>query len=366
MGEVQKHLYVLILAGGGGTRLWPMSRNDKPKQFAKLFSGKSLFEITLERAQKLTTKSKIFVSTSSKYISQIKKLAPMIPHENIISEPMRRDTAMAHGLGALYIYNRDPEAVIANFASDHLISPMSTFVSTLNKAADAAFIYDYVVTVGLKPRYAHTGLGHIKAHKQLEEKAGLLVGEKFVEKPDLSTAKKYTDSRQYYWNADICVYKARLFLDLLKKHSPKTCAMYPKIVKAMQEGDEKSAISLAFQMAPSISIDYAIWEKLTKFICVPASFNWTDVGDWQEVWKNLPHDKLGNVIAGPNGNGQYIGEDSSNNLIFLDKPLIATVGIKDMVIVETEDALLICPKDDSQSVKKIVEMLKIQKLDQYL
>ncbi|OGD02322.1 hypothetical protein A3D85_02420 [Candidatus Amesbacteria bacterium RIFCSPHIGHO2_02_FULL_47_9] len=358
MDPLQSHLFVLILAGGGGTRLWPYSREDSPKQFAKLFEGKSLYGLTLSRAKKLTSASRIFISTSAKYADIVRKNSPGIAHENIIPEPLRRDTAMAHGLGALYIHHRDPAAVIINLASDHLISPVSTFVQQMKSAAQIASDTGQYVTVGIPPRFPHTGMGHIKFKGQ--------IGLKFVEKPKLSLAQKYTASGQYLWNANLYVYRAKLYLDLLKKHAPKTYAMFPKIASAIGTDREKQVISLAFQMAPSISIDYAVSEKINKFVCVIGKFNWTDVGDWQEVWENLPQDVLGNVISGPHGRGQYIGIDSQNNLLFLDKQLVATAGVKNMVIVDTPDAILICPRNDSQAVKKIVQTLKEQELVKYL
>lgn len=358
MEEVQKHLYVLILAGGGGTRLWPESRDSVPKQFIKLFSGKSLFELTLARAKKLVSPSHIFISTSVKYLSLIHKEAQEILHENIIAEPMRRDTAMAHGVGALYIFHRDPQAVIINFASDHLISPVTVFTQQLKKAAKIAYEDKEYVTVGIYPRFPHTGMGHIK----FKGERGL----KFVEKPVLSLAKKFTQSGDYLWNANLYVYRADMFLNLLKKHSPKTCAQYPKILAAIGTDRENQTMSLAFQMAPTVSIDYAVSEKITKFVCVKGRFNWTDVGDWNEVWKNLPQDQLGNVIEGPFGRGEHLGVNSKNNLFFLDKKLVATVGLENMIVIDTPDALLICPKDDAQGVKKIVEALKEQKLTKYL
>lgn len=331
-----------------------------------MFGGKSLFDLTLERARKLVPSARIFISTAAKYSPVVRQLAGGIPAENIIGEPMRRDTAMAHGLGALYIYNRDADAVIINFASDHLISPISTFTRTMLLAARAAGKLNSLVTVGITPRFAHTGMGHIQAVKPWPDFPGALIGEKFVEKPDLATADKYTKSGQYFWNANLYVYQAGLFLDLLKKYSPKTCSLFPKIADSLGTDREKEVLQMAFQMAPTISIDFAVAEKVSKFVCVPANFNWTDVGDWNEVWKNLPQDKLGNVISGTAGKGEYVGVDSQNNLLFLDKQLIATVGLKDMLIVDTLDAILICPKDDAQAVKKVVEMLKEQGLTKYL
>lgn len=367
MEEVQKHLYVLILAGGGGTRLWPISREETPKQFSKLFQGKSLFSITLERALKIVPPSHIFIGTTAKYAPLVKTVARRVPPENIIAEPMRRDTAMAHGVGALYIYKQDPDAVVINLACDHLISPLSTFVSQIHRAAQFAYENDYVITVGIKPRFAHSGLGHIKAYKPWNQaNPDIFIGEKFVEKPPIEIAQRYTESGHYYWNANLYVYKAKLFLDLLKKHSPKTATLYPKLLESIGTSIEKQVLQNAFQMAPSISIDFAVAEKLGKFACLPSRFEWTDVGDWKEVWKNLPKDSQGNVIEGPKGKGEYIGINSRNNLLFLDKKIVATVGVEDMLIIDTPDALLICPKDDAQGVKQVVNALKEQELTKYL
>jgi mannose-1-phosphate guanylyltransferase len=366
MDQVSKHTFVLINAGGGGTRLWPMSREDNPKQFAKLFSGRSLFEITVDRALKITPPDRIFITTSARYITQIRSLAKKIPHENILGEPMRRDTALAMGVGSTYIYHRDPEAIVVNMASDHLISPVQTFVSQINRAVNLATKYNLMVTIGIQPKFPHTGMGHIKAVKPFPEEKDALLGEKFVEKPPLDLAAKYTSSGHYYWNTNLFVFKAKLFLDLLQKYSPKVYTFLPKLLASLGTDTEKSVFQLTFQMSPSVAVDYAVAEKLRKFICIAAKFSWTDVGDWKEVWKNLNKDSQGNVIEGPHGKGEYVGINSRNNLLFLDKKIVATVGIQDMLIIDTPDALLICPKDDAQGVKQIVQALKDQELNKYL
>ncbi len=366
MDDVQSHLYILILAGGGGTRLWPLSRNQNPKQFTKLFGGKSLFDITLERALKITSPSQIIISTSAQYVPLVRKIAKTIPAENIIGEPMRRDTALAIGVASTLALSRDPLAVVVNMASDHLINPQDVFVSQVKQAASIALSQPYMVTIGVKPSLPHTGMGHIKAIKPFPDIAGALQGEKFVEKPPLDKAQIYTQSGEYYWNTNLFVFRAQLLLDLLKKHSREVYSQLPKMQSSWGTDHQNSTLQLVFQMTPAIAIDYAIAEKLRKFICLPAKFDWTDVGDWKVVSDNLPKDTSGNVIEGSAGRGEYIGVNSKNNLLFLDKKIITTVDIENMVIIDTPDALLICPKSSSQGVKLIVQALKDQKLDKYL
>jgi mannose-1-phosphate guanylyltransferase len=218
--------------------------------------------------------------------------------------------------------------------------------------------------VGIKPKYPHTGMGHILARKTQAD--GVLVGEKYVEKPDLRLAKVYTESGIYYWNSNLCAWKAKVLLSLMKKHAPTIYTWLPRLKKAIGTSKEEGMLSHTYQMSPTLALEYAISEKLKKFACIPGKFNWTDVGDWSEVKDNLQEDGLGNVIMGSNGKGEYIGVNSKNNLLILDHQLIATVGVSDLLVVDTQDSILICNVKDDQAVKKVVEVLKEMKLTKYL
>jgi mannose-1-phosphate guanylyltransferase len=367
MDEVQKHLFVLIVAGGGGTRLWPISRDASPKQFMSIFGGKSLFQLTLERALLLTLPERIYISTSEKYKKIIRQLAGKIPAENIICEPMRRDTALAEGVGATYIHKKDPDAVICNFCSDQLIAPMHQFVKQMKMAAKIANDSGLFTAIGIVPTRPHTGMGHMFAKKSFSQYGeDVLVGEKFVEKPEFELAKKYTESGEYYWNAHLFVWKAKVFLDLLKKYSPKTYAFLPKLEEALGTEKENQVLNQVFQMAPTLATDYAVAEKLNKYVCIPATFTWSDVGDWEEVARHLPGNSDNNSLVSSTKDVKIIGISSNNNLFYVNKPVIAAIGMENMIVIDTPDALLICSKKDSQSVKKVVQYLKDNNLTKYL
>ena len=321
--------------------------------------------MTLARAGKLAPSSHIFISTSAKYASLIRKEAPEIPSENIISEPMRRDTALAMGFAATIIYKQDPLAVILNCPSDHLIKPESIYISEIKKAATIAYEKQKYVVVGKKPEYAHPGYGHIKV-KGEKRSDGSFLGDKYIEKPLLDKAQEYAQNRNYFWNVGQYIWPAKLLLDLLKKHAPKTYSQLPKVLASLGTDGERQAIQLSFQMAPTVSIDYAVSEKLKDFILFPISFEWSDIGDWSEIKDHLPHDSLGNVIYGNKNGGEYIGVNSKNNLLVLEKQLVATVGIENLLIVDTPEAILICNVLDDQAVKQVHQILKEQKLLKYL
>jgi mannose-1-phosphate guanylyltransferase len=363
--DYKSHIFALILAGGGGTRLWPKSLEKSPKQFLKLFKKKSLIEITAERLNKFLPWERIFVVTTTRpYGEEIRRLLPRLPKENIIVEPVRKDSAPAHGIGALYISKIDPEAVIINAASDHLVSPTTSYIKTMHSACRYAFSGDRLVAVGVKPAYPHTGMGHLRRGKKLEVVNGRNVYklDQFVEKPPLELAKRYTASGHYFWNANMYVWRADTFLKSLKLHAPKIGSGMATIAEAIGTGSEKEVIAREYNKFPKISVDYAVSEKAKNFFMLVADYNWTDIGDWNEVWKNLPKDSMGNVIIdGDEPGGEVMNIDTSDALVHTDGRLIAIIDVDNVVVVDTKDALLICNKSRAQNVKKIVEELKARK-----
>jgi mannose-1-phosphate guanylyltransferase len=364
----REHLYALILAGGGGTRLWPRSTNKTPKQFLKLFEGKTLMQITASRFNKVLPWERIYcVTVSEAYKKEILKEVRYFLPANIIVEPARRETGPAHGLGASYIYKKDPDAVIITEAADRLVKPVSLYLKTLEVAAKVAYENGVLVSIGVEPRYPHVGYGHIKRGKKWGEERGvkLFKLEKFIEKPPLALAKRYTSSGKYYWNAGQFVWRADSLLASLKKHAPAVSKGLGRISQKIGTREEGRILRSVYKAMPKIAIDYAVAEKEKNFVVAAAEFFWTDIGDWKEVWENLKKDNLGNVIIdGSEPGGEVINFDTSDALVHTDGRLVAIVDVDNVVVVDTPKALLVCSKSRAQNVKQIVNRLKdLGKLD---
>lgn len=364
-----KHLYAVIICGGGGTRLWPRSRNATPKQFSKLFGQETLFQKTVKRLVGLVKPANIFcVTTSQAYAREIKKEAPRIPAENIVWEPMRRNTAIACGLGTLLVKKQDPQAVILNFWADHLIQKEAVFKKVELAAAQAAFDRQTLVAIGIKPSRPHTGYGYIHAKKVIKKIDGVPVYalEKFTEKPDETSAKKMVATGEYYWNSGMYVWPAQFFLNALKKHSPQTWQALAEIEPTIGTSQFQKTLAQAYQLAPEISVDVAVSEKISGALMIPARIGWNDVGDWSVIYDLLAKDKQGNAVIKFGRKGEFIGIEAKNNLVQFDDQLIALVGVDNLVVVDTTDAVLICRREQAQDVKKLVEFLKETQKTAYL
>lgn len=358
----KEHLYALILAGGGGTRLWPQSRNATPKQFLKLFNKQTLTQITAYRFNKIIPWERIFVVTvSDAYKKEIKREVPELISKNIIVEPARRETGPAHGLGAMYIYKQDSQAVIITEAADRLVKPINQYLKTLETAAEVSFNTGSMIAMGVEPRYPHIGYGHIKKGKLDHKKSDISFFrlDKFVEKPPLSLAKRYTASGKYLWNAGEFVWRADTLLNSLAKHAPEVSKALAKISDKMGTPEYEKVLKRQYESMPKIAIDYAVAEKEKNFLVVQGEFFWTDIGDWKEVWENRNKDEQGNVIISESGEkADVINIDTSDALIHTNGRIVAVIDVDNVVIVDTKDALLVCSKSRAQNVKKIVEELK--------
>lgn len=350
----------LILAGGTGTRLWPVSRKNFPKQIKPLIGKESLLKTTLKRIKRGFASADIILSINREQLSQIKKdLGSMVLAKNYLIEPIKRDTAAAIGLAAAIIAEVNPQEIIVTVNSDHYVKNQAEYLRILKSAGEAVKKYpDHLVLVGIKPSYPETGYGYIK----LKKPVGLLGQDIFYqvdcfkEKPDFKTAKKYLANKNYLWNPAYFVFQAGTMMKLFKKYLPEQYKILTRIA------GKPSLLKREFKKIKPISIDYGIMEKSKKMLCLPASFNWSDIGHFASLHKTMAAKSSANVVK-----GEYLGQDSSGNLVYnYTNKLVATLGIKNLVIVATDDVLLICPKNRAQEVKKLVEELEKRKMKRYL
>ena len=334
----------IILCGGSGTRLWPISRTLMPKQFVKLFENKSLFQLTVERNSKVCD-SQFIVSNAEQYFLAIDQLEELsITKNKYLLEPVGRNTAPAIALACMAL---DSEELVLVTPSDHLIKNETAYKQVIQRAKELA-TENNLVTFGIKPTFAETGFGYIEAVSLDKEDV-----KAFHEKPDFDTATKYLEAGNYYWNSGMFLFKARIFLEELQKYSP---AIYEASLEAFNNASKDELIRIKHDdMAniPEDSIDYAVMEKSSKVKVVSSDIDWSDVGSFDALYDELPKDENGNTQ-----NPNHISIDSKNNLIYGNERKIATIDIEDCIIVDTGDALLISKKGSSQKVKNVVAKLK--------
>jgi mannose-1-phosphate guanylyltransferase len=355
-----KNLYAVILAGGGGTRLWPKSRDKSPKQFLKLTGKDSLTQMAAQRSLKFVDWSRVIVVTNKNYLSDIKKQLPKVPEKNIICEPERRDTAMAMLIGALYAKSLNPNAVIINSASDHVVTNLKEFIKVIKLAADTAEKDHQLVAVGITPTHPSSAYGYIKTGKEikkLDDYLSLYHVDSFKEKPNSNQARRFMATGRYFWNANMYVWRADNLKEEFKLYKPKLYQLTKKL-DSMSNGDFHKALVKIYDQAEKISIDYAISEKTKRLVLIPGDIGWSDIGDWKVVYDLSKKDKFNNVIIGKNHVKNSLIHDSKNNLIHTNNKLVALAGVENMVIVDTDEVLMICPKSKSQEVKKLVEIIK--------
>ncbi|OGY28353.1 MAG: hypothetical protein A3F33_00735 [Candidatus Woykebacteria bacterium RIFCSPHIGHO2_12_FULL_43_10] len=360
-------IYAVIMAGGGGSRLWPKSRNRRPKQFLKLISSKTMLQETVDRIRSLVNIENVFVVTSAQYVNEVKSEINGLPEENILTEPQAKNTAIAIGLAAAKIYKLNPKAVIATLASDHLIKNPREFRSTLLRALKAASKGNYLVTIGIHPTEPHIGFGYIHSNGlkfKIDSKPVFNV-ESFTEKPNLVTAQAYIATGLYFWNANINAYSASSILEAFKTNMPKLYKGLTRIRDSFGKSDYQEVVTSVYENAESIAIDTGILEKANNVLMVPGDFGWSDIGSWKELHELSPISVEGNVMLGDES-GEHLFIDTKNCLIHSSGRLVATIGVEDLIIVDTVDALLVCPKDRAQEVKSLVERIKKEKRVEYL
>jgi len=359
MSKPLSSLIPVILSGGTGSRLWPLSRKLYPKQFIPLKGDKSLYQSTLERIAELDGVGNVVTICNDEHRFMAAEQARLsnIENSDIILEPVGRNTAPAITIAALHALSKQDDAHLLVLPADHILGDKKQFSSAVKQAYQAA--ENTLVTFGVVPSRVETGYGYIK-HAQNEVSDKVFSVTEFVEKPGYKTAEKYIESGNYLWNSGMFLFRADLFLQEIKQHEPE---IYQACKQAFEKGEKDlDFIRLdesAFSKAPSISVDYAVMEKTNIAAVVPLESGWSDVGSWHALWESFEHDQNDNAIY-----GDVVEEDCSGCFIHASNRLVAAVGIKDHVIVETADAVLVAPRDRSQDVKKIVNKLKQAKRDE--
>lgn len=351
----------LIMAGGKGERFWPRSRKNNPKQFLCLTGdGKTMIQQTVERISSLVDIEDIYIATNKAYKPLVMEQLPELPEANILCEPVGRNTAPCIGLGAVHIRKKYGDAVMMVLPSDHVIKYTSMFTDVLKDAIKVAEKEKNLVTLGITPNAPETGYGYIKFNPVVKSGTAFAV-DRFVEKPDLATAKEYLESEEYMWNSGMFVWKISTILGSMEKHLPKIYEGLLKIEASIGKDDEESVLDTTFETMPSESVDYGILEKEKNIYVLPGTFGWDDVGSWLSVERLKAVNDLGNVVE---GNAMTV--NVKNCIIEGSDKLIACVGLRDLVVVDTPDATLICAKDSTADIKKITENLRICNRDQYL
>jgi mannose-1-phosphate guanylyltransferase len=345
------------MAGGGGTRLWPASRKARPKQFLPMLDGgETLLGATIERVQGVVPAERILVVTAADQVAEVRRTAPSVPAGNIVIEPKARNTAPCIGLGALEILRRDPAGVMAVLPSDQWIRDADGFRSSLERALDVARS-GAIVTIGIVPTHPETGFGYLELGDATER--GARVVDRFVEKPDLPTAKTYLAGQRHLWNSGMFFFAAKRLLEAVRRHMPELGDILHTLERAPERAGE------LYPQAPSVSIDYGVMEKLPRgeVFCVPGDFGWSDVGSWSALGELRPHDDADNTIATENA----ITVDARGNILYGDgKRVIAAVGVEDLVIVSTDDAVLVMPKSRAQDVREVVKALESTNRKEFL
>jgi mannose-1-phosphate guanylyltransferase len=366
--------YGVIMAGGAGTRLWPLSRGGVPKQLLKVVRGKSLLELSYERLRGLLPAERIYVCTGAAHGPAVLAALPELPKANLLGEPTGRDTANAVGFAAAVLHKRDKDAVAAFVTADHVIEPVEKFRGALRTAFDvAAERPESLVTFGIVPTHGHTGLGYIHRGEPLPVKGGgggtAYRVQAFKEKPDKATADRYVESERYYWNSGMFVWRCDTVLGELAQHLPEAHKGLAQIAAAWGTTQQDATLAATFPKLPKISVDYAIMEPAAqnkgraRVVVVEMPVQWLDVGSWPALAETLATDEHDNAVDCT----ACVFLDSDGNIVVNQDPehLVSTIGISDMIVVHTRDVTLVCPKGEAQRVKELVGRVKEKYGDRY-
>jgi mannose-1-phosphate guanylyltransferase len=355
-------MYALIMAGGVGSRLWPRSRKQMPKQLLNLTSERTLFQEAVARLAPLFKPGQIFVATGADYVPTMREQVPELPTENYIVEPSGRGTAPCIGLAAIHMRRSDPDAVMTVVTADHFIKKWDGFRESLVAASHLARL-GQLVTLGIKPTFPSTGYGYILRDERLTDLENVQAYrvKRFTEKPDLATARKFLATERYYWNSGMFIWRVADIMAEFRRQMPRLYEQLTEIGAAAGTPRAKTVLERVWQDVENQTIDYGIMEGAQNVAVIPVDFDWSDVGSWATLLDILPGDEDGNVIT-----GHHLGAGTKRTLVYSPRRLVTTIGLEDMIIVDTGDVLLVCPKDRAQDVKKIVDALKVRGENAYL
>jgi mannose-1-phosphate guanylyltransferase len=346
--------HALIMAGGGGTRLWPLSRRARPKQALTLVGERTMFEHAVDRIASLFQPEEIFVVTGEEHLESLLLQAPELPRANFLLEPVGQGTAPAIGLGAVHLRRRDPQAVMVVLTADHFIRDVERFRRVLTAAAQVAE-KGHLVTLGITPSFPSTGFGYIQQGEQLYEVDGFAVFRalRFTEKPSPETAFQMVESGLYTWNSGMFIWRVDRIMEEFARQMPDLYDVLMQIDAVLGTPAYEPTLRRLWPELSPQSIDYGVMEGARDVVVIPVDIGWSDVGNWSSMREILPADADGNVVV-----GEHVGLDTRNTIVFGGRRLIATIGLEDMIIVDTDDALLICPLDREQDVREMVRQLR--------
>jgi mannose-1-phosphate guanylyltransferase len=362
---LNEHLYAVIMAGGVGSRLWPRSRSAIPKQFLDLLGTRTMLQETVDRIEPLIPLERVLIVGGQEHVATIHDQIPGLSEDNVLVEPGPRGTAPCIGLAAVALRQRDTRATMAVFPADHCIADAVGFRQAIAAAARVAQD-DYLVTLGIAPDHPHTGYGYIQRGTELGQVNGLTAFQvkRFTEKPDTSTAQDFVSSGEYYWNGGIFIWRIATILGAMDRLMPDLRTELQTIAEAWDSARRTEAMVAAWDRVPRTTIDYGIMEKASQVAVIPVDMGWDDVGNWATLSGLLESDAAGNVVR---GGGRPVVLDTTDSYVYASAGrLVAAVGLEGFVVVDTSDAVLICPKDKAQAVRDVVQRLQEEDLEEYL
>jgi len=349
-------LLAVILAGGLGQRFWPMSRRERPKQLIDLTGGGSMIALTCDRLARLCSPEEIFIVTVAAQLDAIEReIGPRVPRENIIVEPVGRNTAASIGLSAVLLERRFGDVPLFVVPADHFIADHEAFAAAARLAEAYVRTHDCLLTFGIRPSKPETGYGYIHAGRSVPESGGaaLFQADSFHEKPSLEAARTFAETDTYFWNSGMFMWRPRVIRGAIATHLPDLDAVLRKIDSRIGTEKVDDVLKSVYPEAPSISIDYGVMEKADHVVVLRGDFDWNDVGSWENLRALYPEDSNGNVFV-----GDHIAVDSTGNTVFSGDRFVGLVGVKDVVVVDGGDAILVCGRDSVQQVREIVEALR--------